>query len=117
MITKVIDDSTISFLVEEPDDLLTLRRIIKKQDVIVSDTTRVIKQDEDYSRPDRGERIKIRISLDVEKIALDAVFDKLQMKKIGDFLFAEAKTQLRRHCDDAFFRDGNCLPNASEFRR
>ena len=79
MITKVIDDSTISFLVEEPDDLLTLRRIIKIHDTIVSDTTRVIKQDKDYARPDRGERIKIRISLDVEKIALDAVFDKLRI--------------------------------------
>lgn len=79
MIIKIIDDSTVSFLVEEPDDLLTLRRIIKKQDKIISDTTRVIKQDKDYSRPDRGERIKIRISLEVEKIALDAVFDKLRI--------------------------------------
>ena len=79
MITKIIDDSTVSFLVEEPDDLLVLRRIIKNQDTIISDTTRVIKQDKDYSRPDRGERIKIRIALEVEKIALDAVFDKLRI--------------------------------------
>ncbi|MGQ0606026.1 MAG: pelota family protein [Candidatus Nitrosotenuis sp.] len=79
MITKIVDDSTVSFLIEEPDDLFTLRRIIKKQDKIISDTTRVIKQDKDYSRPDRGERIKIRISLEVEKIALDAVFDKLRV--------------------------------------
>lgn len=79
MITKIIDDFSISFIVEEPDDLLTLRRIIKKGDMVVSDTTRVIKQDKDYSRPDRGERIKIRISLDVEKIALDSVFDRLRV--------------------------------------
>jgi protein pelota len=79
MIVKIIDDSTISFLVEEPDDLLTLRRIIKKQDKIVSDTTRVIKQEKDYARPDRGERIKIRISLEVEKISLDSVFDRLRI--------------------------------------
>jgi protein pelota len=79
MITKIIDDATVSFLVEEPDDLLMLRRVIQKQDKIISDTTRVIKQDKDYSRPDRGERIKIRISLEVEKIALDAVFDKLRI--------------------------------------
>ncbi|NDB51692.1 MAG: mRNA surveillance protein Pelota [Nitrosopumilaceae archaeon] len=79
MITKIIDDTTVSFLVEEPDDLLVLRRIIQKQDKIISDTTRVIKQDKDYARPDRGERIKIRISLEVEKIALDAVFDKLRI--------------------------------------
>lgn len=79
MITKIIDDFSISFIVEEPDDLLTLRRIIKKGDMMVSDTTRVIKQDKDYSRPDRGERIRIRISLEVEKIALDSVFDRLRV--------------------------------------
>lgn len=79
MITKIIDDSSISFLVEEPDDLLTLRRVIKKGDEIISDTTRVIKQEKDYSRPDRGERIRIRISLEVEKILLDSVFDKLRV--------------------------------------
>lgn len=79
MITKIIDESSISFIVEEPDDLLVLRRIIKKEDKIISDTTRVIKQDKDFSRPDRGERIKIRISLEVEKIALDSVFDKLRI--------------------------------------
>ncbi len=79
MITKIIDDSTVSFLVEEPDDLLVLRRVIKKEDKIISDTTRVIKQEKDFARPDRGERIKIRILLDVEKIALDAVFDKLRI--------------------------------------
>jgi protein pelota len=79
MLTKIIDDSTVSFLVEEPDDLLTLRRIIKKEDKIISDTTRVIKQEKDFARPDRGERIKIRILLEVEKIALDAVFDKLRI--------------------------------------
>ena len=79
MITKIIDDTTVSFLVEEPDDLLVLRRIIQERDTIVSDTTRVVKQDKDYARPDRGERIKVRISLEVEKIALDAVFDKLRI--------------------------------------
>lgn len=79
MITKIIDDSTVSFLVEEPDDLLILRRVIKKGDRIVSDTTRLIKQEKDFARPDRGERIKIRIMLEVEKIALDAVFDKLRI--------------------------------------
>lgn len=79
MITKTIDDSTISFLVEEPDDLLTLRRIIKNGDRIVADTTRVIKQEKDFARPDRGERVKIRIALDVEKAALDSVFDRLRV--------------------------------------
>ena len=80
MITKVIDDRSISVIPEESDDLLTLRRIIKLEDRIVANTTRVIKQDKEFSRPDRGERVKIRISLNVEKISLDNVLDKLRVQ-------------------------------------
>ncbi|HSG73709.1 MAG TPA: mRNA surveillance protein pelota [Nitrosopumilaceae archaeon] len=80
MITKILDDNTISLIPEESDDLLTLRRIIKAGDRIVGTTTRVIKQDKEYARPDRGERVKIRIALDVEKISLDNVLDKLRVR-------------------------------------
>ena len=79
MITKIIDENSISIIPEESDDLLTLRRIIKTGDKIVGTTTRVIKQDKEYSRPDRGERIKIKIILDVEKISLDNVLDRLRV--------------------------------------
>ena len=34
MITKTLDDNTISFIPEESDDLLTIRRLIKKGDKI-----------------------------------------------------------------------------------
>ena len=78
MITKSLDDNSISLIPEESDDLLTLRRIIKSGDRIVGTTTRVIKQDKEYARPDRGERVKIRIILEVEKISLDNVLDKLR---------------------------------------
>ena len=80
MITKVVDDRSISVIPEESDDLLTLRRVIKVDDRIIGNTTRVIKQEKEYSRPDRGERIKIRISLNVEKISLDNVLDKLRIQ-------------------------------------
>ena len=79
MITKTIDENSISVIPEESDDLLTVRRIIKPGDKIVGTTTRVIKQDKEYSRPDRGERIKIRIILEVEKISLDNVLDRLRV--------------------------------------
>ena len=79
MITKTIDESSISVIPEESDDLLSLRRIIKKNDRIVGDTTRVIKQDKEYSRPDRGEKIRIRIAINVEKISLDNVLDRLRI--------------------------------------
>jgi len=79
MITKTLDENTISFIPEEPDDLLTLRRIIKNGDKIVGETTRVIKQDKDFSRPDKGERIKIRLAVSVEKISLDNVLDRVRV--------------------------------------
>lgn len=79
MITKQIDENSISVIAEDSDDLLNLRRIIKVGDRLVGDTSRVIKQDKDYSRPDRGERIKVRIALTVEKISLDDVLDRLRV--------------------------------------
>ena len=79
MITKIIDENSISVIPEDSEDLLNLRRIIKENDRVVGDTTRVLKQDKDYSRPDKGERIKIRIALTVEKISLDGVLDRLRV--------------------------------------
>jgi len=79
MITKNIDESLISVIPEDSDDLLNLRRIIKENDKVIGDTTRVLKQDKDYSRPDKGERIKVRIALTVEKISLDDVLDRLRI--------------------------------------
>ena len=46
---------------------------------MIGDTTRVIKYDKEYARPDRGERIKVRIALAVEKISLDDVLDRLRI--------------------------------------
>ena len=79
MITKNIDENLISVIPEDSDDLLNLRRIIKENDKVIGDTTRVLKQDKDYSRPDKGERIKVRIALTVEKISLDDVLDRLRI--------------------------------------
>jgi protein pelota len=75
MLTKIIDNNSISCIPEDSDDLIILRRIIKKGDIIVGETTRVIKQEKDFARPDKGERIKIRLSLEVEKISLDNVLN------------------------------------------
>lgn len=79
MITKTIDENSISVIPEDSDDLFNLRRVIKEGDTVVGDTTRVIKQEKDYSRPDKGERIKVRIALTVEKISLDDVLDRLRI--------------------------------------
>jgi protein pelota len=63
---------------EDSDDLFALRRIIKIGNIVVSDTSRVIKFENEYSRPDR-ERVKIRVSVKVEKIGLDESIDRLRL--------------------------------------
>ena len=82
MITKIIDNNSISCMPEDSDDLIILRRIIKRGDRIVGETVRVIKQEKDFARPDKGERIKIRLLLEVEKISLDNVLDRMRVSGI-----------------------------------
>lgn len=71
---------TCSLLVENSDDLWTLRRLVSVGDTVVTKTSRVVKQEEEYSRPDRGERVKITIALEVEAIALDRSVDRLRVR-------------------------------------
>ncbi|HJT83947.1 MAG TPA: mRNA surveillance protein Pelota [Nitrososphaeraceae archaeon] len=81
MISKEVASSSgkaIYIIPEDSDDLFTLRRIIKTGDIIVSDTSRVIKFEKEFSRPDR-ERVKIRVSVKVEKIGLDESIDRLRI--------------------------------------
>lgn len=80
MFIKKIDENSVSLIPEEPDDLFILRRIIKKEDTITGDTTRAIRQEKEFARPDRGERIKIRVLLNVEKISIDNVVDRLKVQ-------------------------------------
>ena len=79
MRTKIIDENSISCVPEDSDDLIALRRVIKKGDKIVGETVRVIKQEKDFARPDKGERIKIRLSVEVEKISLDNLLDRIRV--------------------------------------
>lgn len=67
------------------DDLWTLRRIIAAGDYIETDTRRVAKQKGEFQRPDKGERIKVRIVLEVERAGLDSQLDRLRISgKIRD---------------------------------
>lgn len=82
-VTKIKDsDNKLVITLEEPDDLFSLRRVIEVGDNITADTTRVIKQDKEFSRPDKGERVKIRIILRVEKISFDDSIDRLKASGI-----------------------------------
>ena len=79
MIVKRKDESALSATAEDADDLLALRRVIKRGDMITGSTTRVLKRDRDYSRPDRGERVRITVTIMAEKISLDGTIERLRI--------------------------------------
>jgi protein pelota len=67
---------------EDSDDLFTLRRIIENGDYIIANTTRVIKNVKEYSRPDKGERIRVRVSIRTMNTSFDGVVDRLRITGI-----------------------------------
>lgn len=81
MIVKQSTASNNAYFVvpEDSDDLFTLRRVIERGDYVIADTTRVVKQEKEYGRPDRGERVKVRLSIKVDRIELDASVDRLRI--------------------------------------
>jgi len=64
---------------ENAEDLWVLRRVISPGDLVSGETSRVIKEIGEYVRPDKGERIKITITLKVERIALDSALERLKI--------------------------------------
>jgi protein pelota len=69
-----------SLIIESADDLWTLRRLISKGDVVVTRSSRVQKREEEFSRPDKGERVKITIALRVDEIHLDSSIERVRIK-------------------------------------
>lgn len=66
--------------VESPDDLWTLRRLLAPGDTVVTKSSRVLKREGDYSRPDKGERIKVTIALEVEAVSLDSSVGRVRIR-------------------------------------
>lgn len=69
-----------SLTIESPEDLWTLRRLIAKGDTIVTRSSRVVKQEEEYSRPDKGERVKVTIALAVDEVHLDSSIERVRVR-------------------------------------
>lgn len=84
IVKEVMDSSGKAYIVipEDADDLFSLRRIIENGDYVITDSTRVIKQVGEYTRPDKGERIKVRVSVRVENISFDQTIDRLRVAGI-----------------------------------
>lgn len=69
-----------SLTIESAEDLWTLRRLIAKGDILVTRSSRVVKKEEEYSRPDKGERVKVTIALAVEEVHLDSSIERVRVR-------------------------------------
>jgi len=69
-----------SLTIESADDLWTLRRLISKGDLVVARSSRVSKREDEYSRPDRGERVKVMMSLAVDQVHLDSSIERIRLR-------------------------------------
>jgi len=59
MITKIIDENSVSCIPEDSDDLIILRRVIKKGDKIIGETVRVIKRKKILQDQIRGNALRL----------------------------------------------------------
>lgn len=80
MISRAVDERTFTVQPEESDDLLAVRRILEAGDQVSGVTNRVVKREKEYSRPDRGERVTMRLTVQVESAALDSALDRLRVR-------------------------------------
>ncbi len=69
-----------SLTVESAEDLWALRRLIAKGDTIVTRSSRVVKREDEYSRPDKGERVKITVALSVDEVHLDSSIERIRVR-------------------------------------
>ena len=69
-----------SITIESAEDLWTLRRLIAKGDVLVTRSSRVVKKEDEYSRPDKGERVKVTIALAVDAVHLDSSIERIRVR-------------------------------------
>ncbi|MGQ9469945.1 MAG: mRNA surveillance protein pelota, partial [Nitrososphaerales archaeon] len=80
IIHKFIENKGLVYLtLEDVDDLWCLKRIIEPGDLVSGETTRVIKHEGIYSRPDKGERVKVRVVIRVERAKLDSSLGRLRI--------------------------------------
>ena len=69
-----------SLIIESSEDLWTLRRLISRGDVIVTRSSRVVKKEDEFSRPDKGERVGFSMALSVEVVTLDSSIERVRVR-------------------------------------
>jgi len=73
-IMKVLPDSL--------DDLWHLYNIILKNDEVYARTTRMVKVEEQYARPQKGKKVSVLLGLRVEKVLWDRILNRLRVHGI-----------------------------------
>ncbi len=69
-----------SLTIESADDLWALRRLIRRGDVVVARSSRVVKREEEFARPDKGDRVGVTIALSVEEVHLDSSIERVRLR-------------------------------------
>ncbi len=67
---------------KDSDDLFALRRTIKNGDLVSGQTSRIIKHFKQYGRPEKGDRVKVMITVRVENVSLYDAVDRLRVTGI-----------------------------------
>ncbi len=67
---------------ETMDDLWHLYNVIHKRDEVYARTTRQLKVDEKYARPERGERVSVFVGITIESVSWDKFSRRLRVHGI-----------------------------------
>ena len=96
-----------SMTVESAEDLWTLRRLIAEGDIVVTRSSRVLKKEDEFSRPDKGERVKVTIALSVEEVHLDSSIERIRIR--GSIVEARDETVKRSGSHSVTLTPGQAL--------
>lgn len=96
-----------SLTIESAEDLWVLRRLIAKGDVIVTRSSRVIKKEDEYSRPDKGERVKVALALSVDEVHLDSSIERVRVR--GTIVEASDETVTKAGSHSVTLSPGHAL--------
>lgn len=96
-----------SLTIESAEDLWTLRRLIAKGDILVTRSSRVVKREEEYARPDKGERVKVTVSLAVDEVHLDSSIERIRVK--GSIVEASDETVTKAGAHSVTLSPGHSL--------
>jgi len=72
----------VKVLPESLDDLWHLYNIVLKNDEVHAQTTREVKVEERYARPQRGKRVPVFLGVKVEKVLWDKILNRLRVHGI-----------------------------------